>query len=390
MLSGSGGVLLGLLGGVWLAQVVLWFTWLGLVWTVLVVQWTSALPGASINIAGYSFGSLVLTYAMIFGLRWRREIGGWLAARLHIHTAPVDGIAWRKRLVGPGGAVVMGACVLVIWAAVRTLPDGRLHLYFLDIGQGDGILIQTPSGRQVLIDGGGSPQQLFNELGAVMPFWDHTLDLVAVTNPDKDHMDAQAAAPLRYQVDVALETLAAQANPDADLWRANLDSNGAERRLIHRGGWIDLGDGVALWVLWPPAEIFGQEKQNDEQYIDNENSLVMKLVYGDFSVLLTGDAGIPAEFAMIADGAPLQATVLKAGHHGSSGSTSAPFVRMVNPQVAVIQAAAGNEYGHPHKVVLENLAGRVILRNDLHGRVHIYSDGQQMWIDTKTNSPVIS
>jgi competence protein ComEC len=377
MLSGSLGVLLGWLGAEVLARVTFWFTWLGLVWTVSVVERTANLPGASLSIAGYGFGSLVCTYLLIFALRWRTAIFGPLHRFVRL-----DWRDWQARLLGPGATVGVGACALLLWTAVGSLPDGRLHVYFLDVGQGDGIFIQTPSGRQLLIDGGPSPEQLFNELGAVMPFWDRSVDLVAVTNPDKDHMEAQTQAVARFQIGTALQTAATVANHDADLWRANLTSAGAALQLQHRGGWIDLGDGVALWVLWPPPELFIRD-QADEQQFDNENSLVMKLTYGDFSVLLTGDAGIPAEFAMIAAHAPLASTVLKAGHHGSSGSTSAPFVRAVNPQLTVIQSGADNDYGHPHQEVLDNLAGRIVLRNDLHGRVHVYSDGRQLWVETE-------
>jgi len=380
MLSGSGGVLLGLLGAEWLAQITLWFTWLGLVWTVLVVQSTANLPGASLSIASYGFGSLVLTYLLLFGLRWRERIWGRV-----VRFVRVDWRAWWARLIGPGATVGMSACVLLIWMAASALPDGRLHVYFLDIGQGDGILIQTPSGRQVLIDGGASPQQLFSQLGEVMPFWDRSLDLVVMTNPDKDHMDAQAQIPTRLQIHTALETKTSQSNPDADLWRANMTAATVDVRLQAHGGWIDLGDGVALWVLWPPVAPF--LANNDEQTVDNENSLIMKLVYGDFSVLLTGDAGLPAESAMLTAAMPLAATVLKVGHHGSKGSTSAAFVQTVDPLIAVIQSGADNSYGHPHQDTLDRLAGRLILRNDQQGRVHVYSDGHQMWLDTANNPP---
>jgi competence protein ComEC len=382
MLSGSLGVLLGIVGAIWLAQATFWFTWLGLVWTVAIVQLTAGLPGASLSIAGYGFGALALTYLIVFVLRWRGRLLAFVA-----RFVMIDGAAWQQRLLGPGAAVGMGACALLAWSALGSLPDGRLHIHFLDIGQGDGIFIQTPSGRQILIDGGGSPERLFNELGAVMPFWDRDLDLVAVTNPDQDHMGAQVQIVNRFQVGAALDTHASRWNPASEPWRTALITGGAELQLQHRGGWVDLGDGVGLWVLWPPEEIFGREKLNDEQFIDNENSLVLKLTYGEFSVLLTGDAGIPAEFAMLAAGAPVQSTVLKVGHHGSSGSSSAPFVRAVNPQVAVIQSATDNKYGHPHKEVLQNLAGRTVFRNDLHGRVHISSDGQQMWVETDKSFP---
>jgi competence protein ComEC len=383
MLSGSLGVVLGWLGAELPARVVFWFTWLGLAWTVGVVERTASLPGASLSIAGYGLGGLVITYLLIFALRWRMALFGRLGSFVQL-----DWHNWQRRLIGSSLTVGVGACALLLWTAVGSLPDGRLQVYFLDVGQGDGIFIQTPSGRQVLIDGGPSPEQLLNELGEVMPFWDRTIDLVTVTNPDKDHMDAQAQASTRFQITTALQTAATVANHDADLWRANVTSAGADLQLQHRGGWIDLGDGVALWVLWPPAELFTRD-QADEQFFDNENSLVMKLTYGDFSVLLTGDVGLSAEMGMLAAGAPVQATVLKVGHHGSRGSTSATFLQAVNPQVAVIQVGAENDYGHPHAEVLDNLAGHTVLRNDLHGRIHLFSDGQQMWIETQTNPPLM-
>jgi competence protein ComEC len=378
MLSGSGGVLIGLLGAGLLAQAVLWFTWLGLVWTVAVVQWTSALPGASLTLTGYGLGSLVVTYLVLFTIYGRAQILVGVQRFFKVDTA-----LWQARLLGPTTAGGVGACALLLWSALLALPDGRLHLYFLDIGQGDGILIQTPSGRQMLIDGGPSPAALFNQLGVVMPFWDRSLDLVALTNPDKDHMEAQSQAPTRFQITTALETEASQANHDADRWRANLRHAGVVVQAQPRGAWLDLGDGVTLQVLWPPPGIFLGDASNSEQVVDNENSLVMRLTYGNLSVLLTGDVGLPAEMGMLAAGAPVQATVLKVGHHGSKGSTSATFLRAVDPQVAIIQVGPDNDYGHPHAEVLERLAGRTLLRNDLHGRIHLYSDGQQLWFETE-------
>lgn len=382
MVWGSLGILVGVIGLTWVAWLLLLVPWLSLVWTVAVVQWTAALPGASIAMTNYTFGHLLLTYFVISLFYWRSQIfavfqNKWGLLRTH----------WPTQFAGWSVVGVLSVGSLLLWGGVLSQPDGRLHVYFLDIGQGDGILIQTPSGRQVLMDGGASPQQLFNQLGSVMPFWDRTLDLVVLTNPDKDHMAAQAQAPDRFQITTALETKASQANPDAEQWRTNLANAGATVQLQHQGGWIDLGDGVALWVLWPPPEPFLAPQASDEQLFDNENSLILKLVYGDFSVLLTGDAGLPAETALLTTGAPLAATMLKVGHHGSKGSTSSPFIQSVKPMVAVIQVGADNSYGHPHPETLERLASLPVLRNDLHGRIHIYTDGQHVWVDTENKEP---
>ncbi|MEZ4660763.1 MAG: hypothetical protein R2911_24695 [Caldilineaceae bacterium] len=151
----------------------------------------------------------------------------------------------------------------------------------------------------------------------------------------------------------------------------------------HTGGWLDLGDGVTLWVLWPPPNGFVTDD------IDNENSLVLKLVYGNFSVLLTGDAGLPSEAGMMMQGLPLAATVLKVGHHGSTTSTGRDFLQAVDPTVAVIQVGADNRYGHPTAEVLQTLDGRMILRNDQQGRIHVWSDGSQMWLDVERGAAVM-
>ncbi len=312
---------------------------------------------------------MLVTYGVIFSLHWRQRLAtGARAALDAIQTGRI------LHAVGPTLAAALAVIALLLWRMALTQPDGRLHVHFLDIGQGDGILITTPSGRQALIDGGAEPERLLAELGAVMPFWDRSLDLLLLTHPDADHMAAQVRVPARFQVDYALETPMSRANPDAQGWRERVARAGAALHVQEAGGWVDLGDGVALWVLWPPPGGF------EHEHADNENSLVVKLVYGDFSVLLTGDAGLPSEAAWLRSGAPLASTVLKVGHHGSNSATNDEFVAAVDPAVAVIQVGAENDYGHPNEEVLAALAGRMVLRNDRDGRVHVVSDGRQMWI----------
>ena len=271
--------------------------------------------------------------------------------------------------------MVVGTVAVLVWVAALGRPDGRLHVWFLDVGQGDGILIQTPEGRQVLVDGGASGQALVGQLGAVMPFWDRTLDLVVLTHPDADHMAAQVEAAGRYGIEAAWETPASAADPASAAWRSAVETAGAQVQVQYGGGWADLGDGVALWILSPPGDGFAGEDA------DNQNSLVAKLVYGGFSVLLTGDAGTTAEQALVEQGAPLAATVLKVAHHGSKSATGAEFVAAVGASIAVIQVGAGNDYGHPNAETLVRLGERTILRNDEDGRIHLWSDGRQVWME---------
>lgn len=372
MLAGSAGVVAGIAGLEAVGQWILALPWLCLTWTVKVVQWTASLPGASLEIANFGVGALVATYAAIVVVKQRSRLGR-LFDRVRAWAAP----DWWGRLVSPAAASGLALTTVLAWTAVGSQPDGRLHLWFLDVGQGDGILLQTPSGRQVLIDGGASPEALFGELGAVMPFWDRTLDLLVLTHPDGDHMLAQAEVPARYQVTQAIHSAHAAQHPDETLWRERMAAGDVAVSEMAAGAWIDLGDGAALWVVWPSAEgVQGKDA-------DNDNSLVLKLVYGDFSALLTGDAGLASEQMLVSQNAPLQSTLLKVGHHGSRSSSGPQFVARVAPQVAVIQVGADNDYGHPHAEVVNELSGRTVLRNDLHGRAHVWSDGRRLWVETE-------
>lgn len=370
LLAGSAAVLVGVAGLTLLSQALFWLPWLALAWTVLAVRWTAELPGAGIAVEGFGLAALGASYGLLAALLWR----GRILAALR---------SWRPslaRLAGPAAAGGVAIVALLIWAAALSQPDGRLHLYFLDVGQGDGVLVQTPSGRQVLIDGGASPQALFAELGAAMPFWDRSLDLLLLTHPDGDHMAAQTELPRRFSVGQAVAARHVVADKAAAPWRDALAAAGIPLGVQGRGGWIDLGDGVALWVLWPD-DAPASGKQADTT--DNDGSLVVRLVYGDFSALLTGDAGSAVEAALLAQGAPLPATVLKVAHHGSQGSTTPAFVRAVNPALAVIQVGLDNDYGHPHTETLAALGGRTVLRTDEQGRVHIATDGARIWVESE-------
>jgi competence protein ComEC len=380
LIAGSAAVALAALGLPWAAPPLLWVAWLGLLWTERLVTWAAALPGASMGVTGYGLPALLLTYAAITAATLlpaqSPTAPARLLPRLRARLRAPRTVWLTTWLTAPAGLLTLLIAAALVWAAVFTQPDGRLHVYFLDVEQGDGILIQTPGGRQVLIDGGVQSDRLLAQLGAVMPWWDRHLDVLLLTHPDRDHMAAQMGVWSRFRVDHALLTSAATQDPAAEAWRAAATQAGAAPAIQSRGGWLDLGDGVALWTLWPPAEPVRGENA------DNENSLVTKLVYGDFSVLLTGDAGVVSEAAWLATGASLRATALKVGHHGSRDSTSPALVAAVDPTYAVIQVGAANPYGHPAPDVLDRLAGRVLLRTDEHGRITLSSDGRTVWVAT--------
>ncbi|MCX7706551.1 MAG: MBL fold metallo-hydrolase, partial [Anaerolineae bacterium] len=217
---------------------------------------------------------------------------------------------------------------------------------------------------------------LLNELGAVLPFWDRSLDLVVLTHPDGDHITGLIPLLDRYRVARVLDVPQSDTAPEAVPWLERLRAHDVPRSYALRGMRLPAGD-VLLTVLHP-----GPEPLTGTASDDNNNAIVLRADYGRFSVLLTGDAEREAEEALIAAGLPLRADVLKAGHHGSNGSTSAALVAAVQPRLAVISVGLGNPFGHPHPAVLERLAGIEVLRTDQHGRIEVISDGEKMWVKT--------
>lgn len=274
----------------------------------------------------------------------------------------------RKIVTGRRALLALAFVAAITWAALRGLPDGlaegRLHVWFLDVGQGDAIFIQTPDGRQILVDGGPSPSALAAQLGEVMPFWDRSLDMVILTHPDADHSAGLIPLFDRFSVASALDALA-PGDPAGAAWVAATAN--ASRQSITRGTQIRVG-GALLTALNPAAVPAGETGNND--------SIVLRLDYGAASLLLTGDAEAEAEQAMLAAGLPLTADVLKIGHHGSDAGTTGEFLAAVQPQLAVISVGAENRFGHPAAGLLARLSGIDVLRTDQRGRIELVSDGE--------------
>ncbi len=380
----------GLSGLEQLAQQLLFVPYASLWWTTMIVRWSASFRSASVAVDWFEGGAVALTYATILGLHWRKPILthfrlSWRRAvgAVALHRGGASNTPRLADIVMGMPRWTFGAVSVVagmVWWVALTQPDGQLHVHFLDVGQGDGIFIQTPSGRQVLIDGGDDSQQLFVELGAVMPFWDREIDYAIVTHPDWDHIGGQTDLPERFGIGQAVISENTRDHEDTRSWLAALEAENVPVEGVQQGSWMDLGDGVSLWALWPPPEEGLEGLDEDDK---NERSLILKLVYGEFTVLLTGDAGQSSEERLLSGEQALAAHVLKVGHHGSEQSSSRGFIEAVGASVAVIQVGAGNRYGHPDPEVLEALNGRLILRNDKDGRVHIRSDGKLMWIETE-------
>ena len=234
----------------------------------------------------------------------------------------------RYSQAGPGRAATgyLGVAALLVlgvsflWAQVLGGSEGRLHVYFFDVGQGDSALIVTPGGRQVLVDGGPEAGSAVTSLGRVLPAGDRSLYLVALTHLDSDHSRGLLEVLGRYQVGAVLEGPNNQVGELYPRWRAALDREQIEVIPVQAAYRINLEPGVTLEVLNPGRDPIGGSWQDG-----NNNGLVLRLVHGQVSFLLAADIEAIAENYLVGQGAILESAVLKVGHHGSSTSTTAPF-----------------------------------------------------------------
>ena len=376
MLVGS--ALTGALGLVWgplgtMAGIV---TWVPVSYLLELVAVLDALPGETFD-AGVTAPWIVVAY---YGLLLRVPARRTLARLVRMAA---QGDVWRLRgfhVPFRWAAPALAAAGVLLWAGAIASPDGKLHVTFLDVGQGEATLIVTPSGRQVLVDGGPDPRAVMHGLGARLPFYDRSLDVVALTHPHGDHLSGLLEVLERYDVDLFLHRSADYPTAEYVRWEQALAERGGRSTVLdaQRGHRISLGDGVVLEVLHPgPVTPEGET---------NNNSLVLRLSYGGVVFLLTGDVEAPIESALLARDAPLDATVLKVAHHGSDSSTSAPFLEAVAPSLAVISVGEDNPFGHPDDEVLDRLQAvlpddRVLLTSQ-HGDVEVTTDGRRLWLET--------
>ncbi len=277
----------------------------------------------------------------------------------------------KNRSWNTGFIVVAILFVSVLgWREWTLLPDGKTHLYFLDIGQGDSALIVTPSGKKIVVDGGADLRPL-EQVGKYLSFFDRTIDLLVLSHPHLDHLFSSPEFLLRYRVrSVTLTGI------EADLPRYHklLSLVAAQRIPVlnpTQTGVIDLGDGTRLQLLWPTREALGL-KWGDL----NGTSVVMKVSDGKNSALFTGDMDERAEDLMLASGINVDADILKVAHHGSDTSSSTGFILAVSPTLAVISVGKINSYGHPRPEIIRRYErlGIAVKRTDIDGTIEIVWD----------------
>lgn len=252
---------------------------------------------------------------------------------------------------------------------------GKLEVDFLDVGQGDAILIKTPYEQNILIDG-GPDNGILPELGNSLAFFDKELDLVILTHPHSDHVAGLVEVLRRYKVKKVLMTGVVHNAPDYFAFLEEIDKQDIETEIAKAQQEISFGPDLVLKVLYPWSDLSGQKAENI-----NDTSVVTKLVYKNSSFLLTGDAEEIVELDLLNNSVDVSADVLKVAHHGSKYSSTVEFLTKVDPQYAVIQVGENNDFGHPHLRTLDNLQkdNIEILRTDQLGTIKFISDGNNLY-----------
>ncbi len=247
-------------------------------------------------------------------------------------------------------------------------PVSGLEINFLDVGQGDAILIRNSAGKTILIDGGPDGSVL-EKIGRILPYTDRTIDVLILTHPHADHLVGLLAVLERYQVETVIYTGANYSDPGYRYFQEIIKQKVPQIILAEKPMDLELKDNCHLKILFPLVSLVGQDFKNI-----NNSSLVTKLNCGARNVLLMGDAEKEVEAELMNNYPELKTSVLKLGHHGSKTASSQEFLDQTSPEMAVILVGKDNKYNLPSPEVIDRLQelNLKVIRTDNDGGLKIW------------------
>jgi competence protein ComEC len=331
--------------------------WIFAAYSVRLAEFFAAFPGSVLTLVRVSLGWVALFYGALFGLTF---FGGqartWLAARS-------GGKRWATlpwlALAGIGIAAVL------VWRVALIAPDGKLHMTVLDVGSGDGILIQTPSGRYLLVDGGPSSTQLADALGRRLSAGQH-LDWLLVAAPGEEQVGSLPPLIERSPPGQVLWAGAPSGTQAARRLQEQLNQSGIRPVTLQTGHSLDLGEGAWLRTL-----------------AVGPRGAVLLLEWSHFRALLP----VGIDFEMLEDlqidPSLNQVTALLLADSRYAPANPPGWIEKLRPQVALLSVAAGDREGRPSPEVLDALRGYTLLCTDRNGWIELSTDGEQMWVEVE-------
>ena len=356
MILGGLAVLLGLVFQP-LGQAAAYLAWPFVVYTIRMVEWLASVPQAAFSVGRISLWMVVGFYALLFTWTFASSrLRTWLSARL-------GGFASKTAALG---LPLLGLLAVIVWQAALHAPDGRLHLTVLDVGSGDGLLIQTPAGRMLLVDGGPSPNQLSDALGRRMPLTYRRLDWMVVAAAGDEQLAALPRTLERFPPDNVLWSGPPVGNYSARQLRLALAESHIPVTTALPGHSFDLGQGASLRVL-----------------AVTPRGSVLLLEWNNFRALLPVGLDFESMQALESnrDLPPMSALLL--ADSGYAPLNPPQWIDRWQPGIILLSVAADDEDGRPDTEVLQALNGYNLLRTDQNGWIHLSTDGEQMWLEVQ-------
>ena len=342
-----------------LGQLAAWVAYPFAAYTIRIVELFDRVPHGTLYLGDFSLGFVILFYAaLLFATFGWARLGEWIQAARE-----------RAGALGAGTAIVaLSLALLMIWRAASAFPDKLLHVTFMDVGSADAILVKTPSGKSVLINGGASVTILSDELGRRLSAFDRKLDWLVVANPEEEQIAALPRVLERYP-------------PDAVLWSGNRQASFSSRVLdeylalqtipltmAEPGETLDLGEGATLKILTvgPRGSVILIEWQNFRAL------LPVGMSFEALDELQNGASVGPVSVLSLADA-------------GYAPSNPPEWFANLNPELIVLSVAAGDINGMPDAETLETIKDYSLLRTDQNGWIEITTNGEQMWVNVERN-----
>ena len=327
-----------------LGRVFAWLAWPFAAYTIRVVEFFAKLPYGKINFGEFSLLAALLFYAVLLAvtLAWPRV----------------------KNAFGPGVIFTALAIVTVLtWRSLFSLPDGRLHVQFLDVGSADAILISTPSGKHILVNGGPSPSLLADQLGRRLPPFSHSLDELVVASTQENQVAALPRTLLQYHPDNVIWAGNTQASPSAMQLKTWLVDSHVPQAKAKAPDSYDLGDGASLHIL-----------------AVSERGAVLSVEMGGFKTVLP--VGVNDDsFKALNNGAglgPVSALLLSESGYGPSNP--AEWLTNLHPDMVILSVSPADPNGLPDPALAASFEAGNLLRTDRYGWIDLSTDGQQTWV----------